>query len=33
MPGLPPGGGLPGLPGPGAGMGGLPPGFEKFLKK
>ena len=33
MPQLPPGGGLPGLPGPGAGMGGLPPGFEKFLKK
>jgi signal recognition particle subunit SRP54 len=33
MPGLPPGGGgLPGLPGSG-GPGGLPPGFDKFLKK
>jgi len=31
MPQLPPGGGLPGLPGPG--MGGLPPGFDKFIKR
>jgi signal recognition particle subunit SRP54 len=35
MPGLPGGGGgaggLPGL--PGGGQGGLPPGFEKFMKK
>jgi signal recognition particle subunit SRP54 len=30
--GLPPGG-LPGLPGPGGGAGGLPPGFQNFLKK
>ena len=39
MPSLPPGGGMPGLPGlpgkgaPGSGLGGLPPGFDKFLKK
>ncbi len=34
MPQVPPGGGLPGLPGlPGKGPGGLPPGFERFLKK
>ncbi|HEY0149281.1 MAG TPA: signal recognition particle protein [Allosphingosinicella sp.] len=33
MPGLPGGGGQQGLPGLGGGAGGLPPGFEKFMKK
>ncbi|HEY7809604.1 MAG TPA: signal recognition particle protein [Allosphingosinicella sp.] len=33
MPGLPGGGAGGGLPGLGGGAGGLPPGFEKFMKK